>query len=78
MGIEDAPAEVNVDERVVLQKFEGDPLPENEVERVTIHNGEVVAHERVEHGEVVGPVEDSELLGANVGHLIPNESKGVE
>lgn len=74
MGIEDTPAEVNVDEQVVLQKFEGDPLPENEFERVTIQNGEVVAHDRVENGEVVGPVEGSDILGANVGALFPTDN----
>lgn len=62
-------AKTAVDELVVLQKFEGDPLPENEFERLTIHNGVVVAHEEVSGGEVTGPVADSELLGVNIGTL---------
>ena len=66
------------DELVVLSKFEGEPEPENEFERVTIHNGEVVAHEQVENGEVVGPVENSELLGANIGNLVQSQEKEVE
>lgn len=66
--------EFNVDEQVVLQKFDGEPLPENEVERITILNGEIVAHERVENGETVGPVEDSEIVGADVGRLFSIDS----
>lgn len=66
------------DELVVLSKFEGDPEPENEFERITVHNGEVVAHDVVENGEVVGPVENSELLGANIGSLVQSEAKEVE
>lgn len=42
-----------VEERIVLSKFEGDPLPENEVERVHIVNGEIVAVEKIDNGEVV-------------------------
>lgn len=45
--------QVVVDELVVLSKYEGDPVPENEIERITIRNGEVVAHEKIENGEVV-------------------------
>ena len=45
--------EVLVEERIVLSKFEGEPLPENEIERVHIVNGEVVAVEKIENGEVV-------------------------
>lgn len=44
---------VVTDELVVLSKFEGEALPENEIERITIHNGEVVSHEVIENGEVV-------------------------
>lgn len=50
--MEDKPA-VAVDEVIVLSKFEGDPLPENEFERIHIHNGEVVAVEKIENQEVV-------------------------
>lgn len=44
---------VQVEERIVLQKFEGDALPENEFERIHLLNGEVVAVEKIENGEVV-------------------------
>lgn len=57
--------EVVIDEHIVLSKFEGDALPENEIERVTIHNGEIVSHEKIENGEVVGPVENSDLVQQN-------------
>jgi hypothetical protein len=46
-------SEVVVDENAVLEKFEGDPLPENLVERVYLHNGEIVKHEIYENGEFV-------------------------
>lgn len=45
--------EVKVDEVVVLEKFEGDPEPENLTERIHIKNGEVVAVEKVVDGEIV-------------------------
>lgn len=44
---------VAVEEKIVLSKYEGEPLPENEFERVHIHNGQVVAVEKIENGEVV-------------------------
>lgn len=44
---------LQVDELVVLSKYEGDPEPENEIERITIHNGQRIAHEKIENGEVV-------------------------
>jgi hypothetical protein len=44
---------VVVEERIVLSKFEGDPLPGNEIERMHILNGEVVSIEKIENGEVV-------------------------
>lgn len=75
----EAPGEaqnVDVDEQVVLRKFEGDEAPENEFERVVISNGEVVEHLKVENGEPVGPVEESKsLVGKNVGRLIPTENE---
>lgn len=46
-----------VEERIVLSKFEGEPLPENEVERVHILNGEIEKVEIIENGEVVEVVE---------------------
>ena len=57
--------EVVIDEHVVLSKFEGEALPENEIERITIHNGEIVSHDKVENGEVVGPVQNSDLVQQN-------------
>ena len=42
-----------IEENIVLSKFEGDPLPENEIERVHILNGDVVRIEKIENGEVV-------------------------
>lgn len=44
---------VVIDEKIVLSKFDGEALPENEVERVHIHNGVIVAVEKIENGEVV-------------------------
>lgn len=61
---------LEVDELVVLKKFEGEPLPENEFERITVFNGEVVAHEKIENGEVTGPVESDSLLGNNIGPFL--------
>jgi hypothetical protein len=49
--------EVLIEERIMLSKFEGDPLPENEFERIHIVNGEVVAIEKIENGEVVSTQE---------------------
>lgn len=51
---------VIVEERVVLEKFEGEPVPENVVERVHLLNGEIVKHEFLEDGEVVR-TEDKEV-----------------
>lgn len=42
-----------MEEKIVLSKFEGEPLPENEVERVHIVNGEIIAIEKIEDGKVV-------------------------
>ena len=44
---------VIIEERAVLAKFDGEPLPENEVERIHIVNGEIVKIEQIENGEVV-------------------------
>lgn len=49
----DEKQEVNVEEVMVLSKFEGDPLPENEFERIHIKNGEVVAVDKIKDGKVV-------------------------
>lgn len=62
--------EVKVDEVVVLSKFEGDSTdPQDEVERLTIDNGLVVSHDKIESGEVAGPVEEGNLTGVEVGRL---------
>lgn len=45
--------QVKVEERITLSKFEGEPLPQNEIERIHILNGEIVAVEKIENGEVV-------------------------
>lgn len=42
-----------VREEAVLQKFEGEPLPENEFERIHLVDGAVVRVEQIENGEVV-------------------------
>lgn len=49
--------EVSVDEYVVLSKFDGEALPENEAERIHIHNGEIVAWEKIENQQVVERLE---------------------
>lgn len=75
-NVEAAPVEVS--EQVVLQKFEGPALPENEFERITIKDGTIVAHEKVKDKKVIGPVEDSEIVGAEVGRLMAESQKEVE
>lgn len=73
MGNEEA-SNVNVDELVVLSKFDGNSTdPQDEVERVTIDNGIIVSHDVVENGEVVGPVENSEIIGKDIGRLTSDE-----
>jgi hypothetical protein len=37
--------EYNVDEHAVLEKFEGDPADGKLLERITLHNGEIVSRE---------------------------------
>lgn len=46
-------SEVIVEERVVLEKFEGEPAEGKLLERITLVNGELVAHETFENGELV-------------------------
>jgi hypothetical protein len=68
---------LEVDELVVLSKFDGDSTDsESEVERVTVHNGEVVSHEIIENGEVVGPVPNSTLVGQDLGYLTQETKEG--
>lgn len=66
---------VVVEERVVLQKFDGDALPENEVERVTIVDGTVVEHQVIENGEPVGKVEQDNLEGKYVGTMLIDDKE---
>ena len=72
--MEDA-QEVVVGEAVVLSKFEGDPAPENEFERIEIVDGVIVQHNNVENGQVTTPVEGSTIVGTDIGTLM---AKGVE
>lgn len=61
---------VQADENVVLSKFDGEALPENEVERLVVNNGLVVEHVVIKDGEPVGPVEENNLTGKDIGRLI--------
>lgn len=75
--------ELTIDENVVLSKYEhpdGETTtdPAFEIERLTISNGEVVSHERIEDGKVVGPVEEGNLTGENFGRLIPQNEEEVD
>lgn len=45
--------QVVLEERIVLSKFEGEPVPENEFERVHIVDGQIVAIDKIENGEVI-------------------------
>lgn len=45
-----------IDEEIVLSKYEGDPVPENEFERMHILNGKVVAVHKIVDGEIVDSV----------------------
>lgn len=47
---------VDIQEEVVLEKYEGEPDPENLVERITLINGEIVKHELLENGVVMKEV----------------------
>lgn len=70
--------ETQVDEHVVLSKFEGDGTqPETEFERLTISNGTVISHDVIENGEVAGPVEEDNLTGIFVGKMTES-AKEVE
>ncbi len=42
-----------IDEKIVLEKFEGDPLPENLFERMHIHNGRITHVETFDNGKLV-------------------------
>lgn len=49
----DEKGRVIVKEEMVLQKFEGEPLPENEIERIYIVDGRITAHEHRNGEEVL-------------------------
>lgn len=53
--------DLQVEEIIVLSKFEGEPIPENEFERIHIKNGEVVAIQQIENGEVIATLEPREV-----------------
>lgn len=44
---------LEVQEHVVLEKFDGEAAPENLVERLHLLNGKITKWERIENGEVV-------------------------
>lgn len=62
MSNEDA-APVAIEEHVVLSKFNGDSThPNDEFERMEIHNGKILAIHQIENGKIVKttiPGEDS-------------------
>lgn len=45
--------DVVIEERVVLEKFDGEAVPENLIERVHILDGQIVQHDFIEDGKVV-------------------------
>ena len=49
--IEENPVEVK--EVSVLEKFEGDPVPENLFERIHIEDGEIIKVEKFENGDLI-------------------------
>ena len=50
--------DVIVDEKITLQKFNGDSTdPKDEVERIHIHNGVITHVEEIENGVVVKTIE---------------------
>ena len=49
---------VEVKEVSVLEKFEGEPVPENLFERIHIEDGEVIKVEKFENGDLV----DTEIV----------------
>lgn len=53
----DEVSKADIIEEVVLSKFEGEPVPENEIERVYIVDGTITKIETIENGEVVSTKE---------------------
>jgi len=52
---------VSVKEVSVLEKFEGDPLPENLFERIHIEDGEIIKVEKFENGDLVSSEDVKEV-----------------
>lgn len=50
-------SKTKVQEDIVLRKFEGEPLDENEFERLHIRNGKIVARHTIENGEIIATEE---------------------
>lgn len=48
---------VEIKETTVLEKFEGEPVPENLIEKVFIEDGTIVKHEYYENGDLVSTQE---------------------
>jgi len=44
---------LEIKEVSVLEKFEGEPLPENLIERIHIEDGEIIKVEKFENGDLV-------------------------
>lgn len=75
MGNQQIVTPIQVSEVVILSKFDGDSTdPKDEVERITVDNGTVVSHDEINNGEVVGPVENSIILGKDIGRLVSDET----
>lgn len=45
---------VEIEETIILEKFEGEPLPENLIERVYLKNGKVEKVEKIKKPKEIG------------------------
>lgn len=64
---------VDVNENVVLAKYDGDSTDHVDmIERIVVENGVVTEHNTYDAGTDMGPVKDSELLGQDIGRFFPN------
>ena len=52
---------VEVKEVSVLEKFEGQPAPENLIERIHIEDGEIIKVEKFENGDLISSEEVKEV-----------------
>lgn len=52
---------VEIKEVSVLEKFEGEPAPENLIERIHIEDGEIIKRETFENGELVSTEDVKEV-----------------